>query len=78
MGLHGSDENSKKSKVLCEKLGGPLDKELSNYLQIRCEQRQGNLHSDGEDNESLHPCRGFSPLSADRNHWHGGWEGKKR
>lgn len=26
----------------------------------------------GEDNESLHPCRGFSLLSADLNHWYGG------
>lgn len=24
----------------------------------------------GEDNESLHPCRGFSLLSADLNHWY--------
>lgn len=34
---------AKYQKFFVTKLGGPLDKELSNYLQIRCERRQGNL-----------------------------------
>lgn len=36
---------AKNQKFFVKKLRGPLDKELSNYLLIRCEQRQGNLHS---------------------------------
>ncbi len=45
VGLHSGVERSKKNlEFFVKKLGGPLDKELSNYLQIWCEQRQGNLH----------------------------------
>lgn len=36
--------------------------------------------AEGQDNESLHPCRGFSLISADLNFWSrggfgGGWGG---
>lgn len=35
---------AKNLKFFVKRLGGPSDKERSNYLLIRCEQRQGNLH----------------------------------